>query len=198
MVKILDLGIAHIIKKEIKSRTKGTKYFVGTVSYAARGQFNIPPRIDYDTDVFQLGINTVEMITGRHPFSNDEEDRNGRTRAFYEDWATWICDHPPNLDRHPEFKIDDENLRTFLNSMFQEGQTIARVWNDFKWLLGEQDRSRRRCPLCNFDYTYARTIPLHSKAIASFHKGYTSGVIPSRLLITCPNCQRGYTVYITR
>ena len=69
--KITDWGIGKFMASEGVSQTIGTK---GTLAYGSPEQISRKKygEIDWQTDVFQLGIVFYEMLTGVNPYYDDE------------------------------------------------------------------------------------------------------------------------------
>jgi len=71
MVKLMDLGVAHIDDGGLRFSTTGK--FVGTIPYAAPEQFRGDSSIlDGRTDLFSLGVVLYEITAGVHPFGCDD------------------------------------------------------------------------------------------------------------------------------
>ena len=67
-VKVIDFGIA-----ELKKNTKNTSSFsknpvIGTPSYMSPEQKENPSKVQYNTDIYSLGIITYELLTGKLSF----------------------------------------------------------------------------------------------------------------------------------
>jgi len=69
--KISDWGIGKFMASEGVTQTIGTK---GTLAYCAPEQISKKKfgKIDWSTDIFQLGIIFYEMLTGIHPFYDED------------------------------------------------------------------------------------------------------------------------------
>jgi len=69
--KISDWGIGKFMASEGASKSIGVK---GTLSYSAPEQISKKKfgGVDWSTDVFQLGIVFYEMLTGSHPFHDED------------------------------------------------------------------------------------------------------------------------------
>ena len=69
--KITDWGIGKYMASEGVSKTGGTK---GTLKHSAPEQISRKKfgKIDWQTDIFQLGILFYELLTGRNPFMDDD------------------------------------------------------------------------------------------------------------------------------
>lgn len=88
IVKILDFGIAKIIRDETQEQTTHTLTaigaFIGTYRYASPEQCLGDFRIDHRTDIYSLGVLMYEMLSGTNPY-NIESTQN--TQGY------WISSH---------------------------------------------------------------------------------------------------------
>ncbi|ACK72981.1 serine/threonine protein kinase with Chase2 sensor [Gloeothece citriformis PCC 7424] len=88
IVKILDFGIAKIIRDESQPQTSHTLTamgaFIGTYRYASPEQCLGDTRIDHRTDIYSLGVLMYEMLSGTNPY-NIKSDQN--TQGY------WISSH---------------------------------------------------------------------------------------------------------
>jgi len=66
-VKIMDFGIARVMRDDITRATK-TGFLVGTVLYMCPEQFQESPIGDALSDIFSYGVIYYELLAGRHPF----------------------------------------------------------------------------------------------------------------------------------
>lgn len=71
VAKITDWGIGKHMASASMSKTVGTK---GTLNYCAPEQFDAKKygEVDWQTDIFQVGIMFYEMLTGVNPFSGQD------------------------------------------------------------------------------------------------------------------------------
>ena len=69
--KITDWGIGKFMAAASLTKTRGTK---GTVLYCAPEQFDKKKygKIDWQTDIFQIGVTFYEMLTGKNPFAGED------------------------------------------------------------------------------------------------------------------------------
>ena len=69
--KITDWGIGKFMLSATMSKTRGTK---GTMNYCSPEQFDRKKygHVDWQTDIFQMGVMFYEMLTGVNPFTDDE------------------------------------------------------------------------------------------------------------------------------
>ncbi|MFZ3333587.1 MAG: protein kinase, partial [Candidatus Acidiferrales bacterium] len=64
LAKIVDFGLARLVKSEMDTESRGT---AGTFGYMSPEQ-SVGKPIDQRTDIWAWGVVLVEMITGRNPF----------------------------------------------------------------------------------------------------------------------------------
>jgi eukaryotic-like serine/threonine-protein kinase len=69
-VKILDFGIAKVVRGEAKTNLTKTGAIFGTPNYMAPEQA-LGRRVDHRADVYSVGVILYEMLTGRLPFCAD-------------------------------------------------------------------------------------------------------------------------------
>ncbi|HEY5533731.1 MAG TPA: protein kinase [Ignavibacteria bacterium] len=69
--KILDFGIAKIVKAGIGSGTTSTSIFMGSPAYMSPEQYK-NEKIDLRTDIYSLGMVLYEMVTGINPYQSEE------------------------------------------------------------------------------------------------------------------------------
>jgi tRNA A-37 threonylcarbamoyl transferase component Bud32/predicted hydrocarbon binding protein len=67
-VKIIDFGLAHLVKEELRLTRTGT--FIGTPSFMAPEQAS-GLKTDFRTDFFALGCILYDLITGKRPFDRE-------------------------------------------------------------------------------------------------------------------------------
>ena len=63
-IKVIDFGIAQILKKE-EERITIKKRIMGTPSYMSPEQKEDPKNVSYSSDIFSLGVITYELILGK-------------------------------------------------------------------------------------------------------------------------------------
>ena len=137
-VKVLDFGLAKLVRRENKSilgleestirqnqTAKGV--ILGTVNYMSPEQAK-GERVDERTDIFSLGVLVYEMIGGRTPFAGD---------STAETFANLINQEPQPLSRFIE-NIPPE-LERIVSKMLRKGkderyQTMKGLLADLKEL----------------------------------------------------------------
>ena len=97
--KITDWGIGKYMASEGITKTIDTK---GTLAYSAPEQFDSRKygKVDWQTDIFQLGIVFYEMLTGKKPFEGrDMAEVMGKVLTYVpEPPSSFNTDVPPELD----------------------------------------------------------------------------------------------------
>ena len=82
VAKITDWGIGKFMASTSKSKSLGIK---GTLDYCSPEQFNKRQygKIDWQTDIFQVGVMFYEMVTGTNPFAGEDmADCMGKVLMF--------------------------------------------------------------------------------------------------------------------
>ena len=71
MAKITDWGIGKFMASE---SVTGSQDFKGTLSHSAPEQFNKREygNVDWQTDIFQIGVMFYKMVTGKNPFKGED------------------------------------------------------------------------------------------------------------------------------
>src|ERR1039457_4520852 len=69
--KIMDFGIARVANKSTMVTREG--FIVGTIPYMAPELFERGGKADEQTDVFAYGTVYYELLTGKHPFSVEQD-----------------------------------------------------------------------------------------------------------------------------
>ena len=71
VAKITDWGIGKFMASVGKSQTVGIK---GTLDYCAPEQYDGREygKVDWQTDIFQVGVMFYEMLTGKNPFEGED------------------------------------------------------------------------------------------------------------------------------
>lgn len=99
-VKILDFGIAKVIREDRPDQTQltGMGYFVGTYRYASPEQCLEGMPIDQRTDIYSLGAVMYEMISGTNPFGITDDS----ARSTYRWLESHVRVKPYPLRQHPD------------------------------------------------------------------------------------------------
>ncbi|MEM2915461.1 MAG: serine/threonine-protein kinase, partial [Candidatus Bathyarchaeia archaeon] len=189
-VYVMDWGIARDLSKEGSSGTAKIKYLEhlqealksrrikGTPRYMSPEQAIGIDDVDYRSDVFALGIIFYEILTGTHPFCDDEDDarqtlnkiKNQKPRPFPKTlWinGAWesICmkalQKLPN-DRYPDAKPFADDIH---RSLHYENVSVHQE-NLFSWGFRLIQRHRL--------LTLATLMSLLLLSIVSYH--FLSGV----------------------
>ncbi len=133
-LKILDFGIAKLLREEPLTRTR-VGCVVGTPTYMAPEQWQPGSRIDQRTDVYALGCLFFEMLCGRPPFV--ETDDVGMRRAHLEDAAPKVTTLEPELPA----ALDPLIARMLAKDPEDRPQGVEVLLRDIEALLGT-DRGR--------------------------------------------------------
>lgn len=64
-VKVIDFGIAHLLKENDKAQTTQRQQIIGTPVYMSPEQREDPSNVSYPTDIYALGIIAYELILGK-------------------------------------------------------------------------------------------------------------------------------------
>lgn len=126
---LTDLGLA---KDSVDSDATRSGVFKGSFRYMSPEQARARLRlVDQRSDIFSMGIVLHECLSGKHPFAEEEHDRevleriaHGEARFLYEDWhgapeaLSAICYRalrPDRDDRYPAIDRMAADLRAFLD-----------------------------------------------------------------------------------
>jgi len=93
--KLIDFGVAKIVKGPGLSRQTGSGQVVGTIQYMSPEQANAEPTIDARSDVWALGVMLYEMLTGILPFEGS--DANVLVVKIMRGAPTPLADLAPDL-----------------------------------------------------------------------------------------------------
>jgi serine/threonine protein kinase len=72
-VKLLDFGIAKVLKSDTDDATTATQMHVFTPEYASPEQVR-GEKLTTATDVYSLGVNLYELLTGSRPYETDSKN----------------------------------------------------------------------------------------------------------------------------
>jgi serine/threonine-protein kinase len=72
-VKILDLGVARVVRDSSSTKLTRTRTIIGTYDYMAPEQARRPREVDIRADLYGLGCSFYHVLTGRVPFVADNE-----------------------------------------------------------------------------------------------------------------------------
>src|SRR6266568_4768626 len=144
-VKVLDFGIAKFKDQQgpaVPASIVDTEASVaaGTLSYMSPEQARGEP-LDARTDFFSLGILLFEMITGKKPFSGDNQTE--MLRSLLDDEAPRLSAHrqdvPPDLQR-----IVGKALKKSREDRYQSARELLADLREFDRAAGrEMDETQR-------------------------------------------------------
>src|SRR5258708_31399193 len=141
-VKVLDFGIAKFKEQQDPAGAAAASIVdteasvaAGTLSYMspeqARGE-----ALDARTDIFSLGVLLFEMITGKKPFSGDNQ--NEMLRSLLDDEAPRLSAHrqdvPPDLER-----IVGKALRKNREDRYQSAREMLADLSEFDRSAGREN-----------------------------------------------------------
>ena len=149
VAKISDWGIGKFMASVGKSQSVGIK---GTLDYCAPEQYNKRKygKVDWQTDIFQIGVMFYEMLTGENPFvGEDFADCMGKVLMYEPE--------PPSvLNPDVAGELDDVIMGAL------EKQKEDR-WDSGAVMLNELQRTIRRRPAGRKNEIIERRIPKHEK-----------------------------------
>ncbi|MBL8911753.1 MAG: protein kinase [Archangium sp.] len=70
-VKLVDFGVAKLLKQEDLTDLTGTGMMTGTVQYMAPEQLRDSKHVDARADVYAMGVVLFELIAGQRPFRGE-------------------------------------------------------------------------------------------------------------------------------
>jgi serine/threonine protein kinase len=76
MIKILDMGLVHILRDKSEEQAAQEKRMVGTDDYLAPEQIVDSDQVDARADIYSLGATFYFLLTGRAPFQDAERDHH--------------------------------------------------------------------------------------------------------------------------
>ncbi|PYS56516.1 MAG: hypothetical protein DMF74_28530, partial [Acidobacteria bacterium] len=138
-VKVLDFGIAKFKEQQGPAATASivdteASVAAGTLSYMSPEQARGEP-LDARTDIFSLGILLFEMITGKKPFSGDNQTE--MLRSLLDDEAPRLSAHrqdvPPDLQR-----IVNKALKKNREDRYQSAKEMLQDLREFDQAAGQE------------------------------------------------------------
>jgi hypothetical protein len=141
-LKILDFGIAKLLREEPLTRTRAG-CVVGTPVYMAPEQWQPGSLIDQRTDIYALGCLLFELLCGRPPFL--DADDVGMRRAHLELPAPTPASLEPGLPP----ALDRLVARMLAKDPADRPQTIEEVIDALEQIIGQKPacfRERLRVP----------------------------------------------------
>ena len=132
-VKISDWGIGKFMASEGATKTVGTK---GTLLYSAPEQISKKKfgKVDWSTDVFQLGIIFHEMLTGENPFY-DEDSAGIVGKVLYEDVA-----RPSELNPDISGELDNYVMKALEKQKEDRWSSAEVMYHELKKLVSGEER----------------------------------------------------------
>ncbi len=103
-VKLLDFGIAKLLKSETNEAVTATKNFIFTPEYASPEQIR-GDKLTTATDVYSLGVILYELLTGSRPFKTEGENISEIIKAVCETEAV-----RPSSVLSSKFKVQSSSL----------------------------------------------------------------------------------------
>ncbi len=138
-VKILDFGIAKILKAEQNSLTQ-TGARLGTILYMSPEQVQ-GKKVDQRTDIYSLGITLFEMLTGKHPFEAYKNSEYEIYRQILHETLPQARDFYPIVSDHLQSVIEKATAK--------DPQDRYASCEEFKIALGLQGPSMSQGNITN-------------------------------------------------
>jgi serine/threonine protein kinase len=129
-VKVLDFGLARVAEHDPSVTMPGV--IQGSVPYMSPEQVRADrSKIDLRTDVYSLGVLLYEMLTGRHPYLDDNVSLVAG--------ASLICEAPPRSFRTTGAAFDDDLetivMKTLEKDPAQRYQSVLELSEDIERYL---------------------------------------------------------------
>lgn len=134
-VKVLDFGLARVAEHDPSVTMPGV--IQGSVPYMSPEQVRADrSKIDLRTDVYSLGVLLYEMLTGRHPYLDDNVSLVAG--------ASLICEAPPRSFRTAGAAFDDD-LETIVMKALEKDP--AQRYQSVLELLEDVERYLENLPI---------------------------------------------------
>ena len=139
--KITDWGIGKFMASAGKSQTMGIK---GTLDYCAPEQFNKRQfgKVDWQTDIFQIGVMFYEMLTGENPFEGEDfADCMGKVLMYEPE--------PPSVLNPDVPEVFDEVIMKAIEKKKEDRWDSGAVMlNELKRVITGKVMRGPKCPEC--------------------------------------------------
>jgi len=143
-VKISDWGIGKFMASVGKSQSVGIK---GTLDYCAPEQFNKRKygKVDWQTDIFQVGVMFYEMLTGENPFAGEDfADCMGNVLMFEPE--------PPSaLNPDVPGELDDVIMGAVEKQKEDRWTSGAVMLNELRSVIGKTKAEPRKPKIVQWD-----------------------------------------------
>ncbi len=98
-VKIMDFGIAKLLRNEETTRLTQEGFVIGTLLYMSPEQLKGTPDVDALCDIYSYGVIFFEFVAGRHPFQAADTQSLMYKAAFEEPppIRKFVADFPDSL-----------------------------------------------------------------------------------------------------
>ena len=141
VAKITDWGIGKFMASAGKSQTIGIK---GTLDYCAPEQYNKRQygKVDWQTDIFQVGAMFYEMLTGENPFAGEDfADCMGKVLMFEPE-------SPSALNRDVPEGMDEVILKAIAKKKEDRWDSGAVMLNELKRVISGKVSRGPKCSEC--------------------------------------------------